>query len=326
MNASSAFPIVTYRSDLKEGGKTGLFSFEDLSDQGVTTFDIPINFAFIRLRIAATIGNAIQATITLKRNSFTPNIEGDNDYIGTPQSAVTSNILTRTALGLSFLDCSGFNSAMVQIKSTGTGGTFRFTASNYEADFNPIPVYNQITGQLIDSPITASLSNISYKFPIEFKYYRLEIVTPITGGVIQAFTRLSTKSFLLGNSIIDIEPRALSLWQSRAVIPNSANFVTLQVAPPAGLKNYVTSLQVVGTNTTLAGGSIALVSGGITIWEGALPVGAASTPIVITVKFDVPISGAVASTITCAVVTLNTVTAIVTAGRLVVNAQGYISS
>jgi hypothetical protein len=320
MNASTAFDIVTYRSDLKEGGKIGLFPSEDLNIGGISTFDIPINFPFIRLRIADTLGASIQATITLKRSEFNPKQEGDNYHFGTAQSAVTSNILTRTTLALPFLDCSGFNSAMVQIKSTGTGGTFRFTASNYETDFNPIPVYNQSTGQLIASPITAVPFTTSYKFPIEFINYRLEIVTPITGGAIQAFTRLSTKPFSA------TKPKEISPWNASVLLGSLiGNSTLVKSAPASGLKNYITSIQIVGTNTGVIVG-IALISNGVSIWQGVLPVGLASTPMIINAIFDTPIAGEVATSITCSKVTPGTVTGIAAAGNLMLNVQGYISS
>jgi hypothetical protein len=99
----------------------------------------------------------------------------------------------------------------------------------------------------------------------------------------------------------------------------------VQAAPAAGLKNYINSMQIVGTNTTAAAAvsSVVLISGGARIWESPLATGAA-TQIAINVVFDIPISGGVAQSITCSIVTANTLTGIVSLGNLLVNAQGYV--
>jgi hypothetical protein len=121
------------------------------------------------------------------------------DLIVTGQSAQTAtvnNILTTTS-GTAATNAINYKSAMVQVVSTGTGGTFIFEGSNDNVSFVAIPVYNQLilTGTPITAAITATASQIGYVFPIQFQYIRLRIATTITGGSIQAFSRLTQASW-----------------------------------------------------------------------------------------------------------------------------------
>ena len=108
------------------------------------------------------------------------------------QTATVNNILT-VASGTAATDTIGYHSATVQVTSTGTGGTFIFEGSNDNVNFQTIPVYNQLilTGTPITATITATASQFIYTFPTQSRYIRLRIATTITGGSIQAFTRLS---------------------------------------------------------------------------------------------------------------------------------------
>jgi hypothetical protein len=192
-DAVSAIEVAVFRWDTKEGERLGTIAASDFNAGGLTTYDIPISFSNIRVRIISNLTNAIQARITLNRKPLTPNYGGDYYNIGSPaQTAITSNILTN--IGSTSLDCSGFKSGLTQITSTGTGGTFQFLGSNTDvlADFQPIPVFNQLTGQRIEGAITATSSKIGYRYDIGYRYIRLAILTTITGGSIQAFTTLKT--------------------------------------------------------------------------------------------------------------------------------------
>lgn len=108
------------------------------------------------------------------------------------QTAIVSNIITNPS-GSAASNVNNYKSASVQVVSTGTGGTFIFEGSNDDVNFQSIPVYNQLilTGTAITGAITASATALIYTFPIHFNYIRLRIVTAITGGSIQAFTRFS---------------------------------------------------------------------------------------------------------------------------------------
>lgn len=112
------------------------------------------------------------------------------------QTAVVNNILSTTS-GATAIDANGFRSAMIQVISTATGGTFIFEGSNDNVNFQTIPVYNQniLTGTPIVAAITATASQFGYILPLNFRYIRLRIATTITGGSIQAFTKLMQTPF-----------------------------------------------------------------------------------------------------------------------------------
>ena len=110
------------------------------------------------------------------------------------QTAVVNNILTPTS-GAAALNVSGMRSASVQVTSTGTGGTFIFEQSNDGTNWVALPVFNAAlaTGVPITAAITATASAIVYSFPIRCSLLRLRIATTITGGSIQAFSRISSE-------------------------------------------------------------------------------------------------------------------------------------
>lgn len=112
------------------------------------------------------------------------------------QTAVVNNILS-TSAGAAATDANGFRSAMIQVVSTATGGTFIFEGSNDNVNFQNIPVFNQllVNGNPIVGAIAATPSQIGYIFPIGFRYIRLRIATTITGGSIQAFSKLMQVPF-----------------------------------------------------------------------------------------------------------------------------------
>ena len=112
------------------------------------------------------------------------------------QTATINNILPATA-SASGTDATNFRSASVQVVSTGTAGTFIFEQSNDGTNWVALPVYNAAltTGVPITAAITASASAIVYRFPTVCSQIRLRIATTITGGSIQAFTRLSAEAY-----------------------------------------------------------------------------------------------------------------------------------
>jgi hypothetical protein len=165
---------------------------------------ITINGNFVRL----TAQNTGASTTTTFNLNVAFGSLGDADSSGTQpvtelplvltgqaaQTATVNNILTPTASAAS-LNVSGFRSASVQVVSTGTGGTFIFEQSNDGTNWRPLPVFNAelVTGVPITAAIAATVSQIIYTFPVRANFLRLRIATAITGGSIQAFTRLSTE-------------------------------------------------------------------------------------------------------------------------------------
>lgn len=112
------------------------------------------------------------------------------------QTAVVNNILPGTS-GAAATDVSNYRSMSVQVVSTGTGGTFIFEQSNDNTNFRPLPVFNSelAVPVPITAAITATASQIVYTIPIRCRFIRLRIATLITGGSIQAFSRISTESW-----------------------------------------------------------------------------------------------------------------------------------
>lgn len=109
------------------------------------------------------------------------------------QTATINNILRPTS-GTAGLNVAGYRTASVQVISTGTAGTFIFEQSNDGTNWVALPVFNSalVTGVPITAAITATASTIIYGFPLRCVFVRLRIATTITGGSIQAFTRIGT--------------------------------------------------------------------------------------------------------------------------------------
>ena len=153
---------------------------------------IATNTTGVATASAQTTGNSSLSTIATNTTALTDMyITGQST-----QTATVNNILPATS-GTAATDTIGYHSASVQVTSTGTGGTFIFEGSNDNVNFQAIPIYSQLilTGTPITAAITASASQLIYTFPLPMRYVRLRIATTITGGSIQAFTRLSQTSW-----------------------------------------------------------------------------------------------------------------------------------
>jgi hypothetical protein len=109
------------------------------------------------------------------------------------QTALINNILTPTA-GTAGVNVSGFRTASVQVVSTGTAGAYIFEQSLDNVNWIALPVFNAalVTGVPITAAITATASAIIYTFPVRGNFVRLRISTLVTGGSVQAFTRISS--------------------------------------------------------------------------------------------------------------------------------------
>lgn len=159
------------------------------------------------------------------------------------QTAAVNNILSAAA-GSAAIDANGFRSAMVQIVSTATGGTYIFEGSNDNVNFVTIPVYNQLilNGTPIVSAITSSASQIGYIFAVNFRYIRLRIVSTITGGSIQAFSKFMQTPF--SPSVIQVaQSSSNNLATSTSVSNGQAVHSSASVGSPVRIGGRV--------NTTL---------------------------------------------------------------------------
>lgn len=142
--------------------------------------------------------SANSAPVVIASDQSTVNVAMPDLYVTgqSAQTAIVNNILTSTA-GTAATDLINYYSASVQVTSTGTAGTYIFEGSNDNVNFQTIPVFSQLilTGTPIVAAITASASQLVYTFPITTRYIRLRIVTTITGGSIQAFSKFMVQSF-----------------------------------------------------------------------------------------------------------------------------------
>lgn len=164
---------------------------------------LPINGNFLRV-IAQNTGASLTTTFNL---NVAFGALGDADSSGvqpvtelplvlngaSAQTAVVNNILL-PASGAAGLGVSGYRSASVQVVSTATGGTFIFEQSNDNVNWVALPVFNAalVTGVPITAAITPTASQIIYTFPLRGNFVRLRIATLLTGGSIQAFSRISS--------------------------------------------------------------------------------------------------------------------------------------
>lgn len=157
----------------------------------------------------ARVGNAAVALgqttmsasipVTLASNqTAVPTIENAVVYTGAAaQTTVVNNILEPVS-GSAGTAVENLRSGSVQVVSTGTAGTFIFEQSLDNVNWVALPVFNAalVTGVPITAAITASASQIIYTFPIRGRFVRLRIATTITGGSIQAFSRLSSDPWI----------------------------------------------------------------------------------------------------------------------------------
>lgn len=171
------------------------------------------------------------------------------------QTATVNNILP-VASSSTATTTTGFRSMSVQVNSTGTGGTYIFEGSNDNVTFVTIPVYNQLilTGTPITAAVTASSSNIVYIFPITTQFVRLRIATTITGGSIQAFTRMSPVAWI---------PPVLQVAQTTAA--NLATTATI------GSGTVTTVTTVTNSQSALPGSIVDVASAAITTTTTAGP-------------------------------------------------------
>lgn len=189
------------------------------------------------------------------------------------QTATVNNILT-AASGAAATDISGFRSVSVQLVSTGTGGTFLFEGSNDNSNFITVPFYNQVilTGTPITAAVTASASQIIYTLPANFRYLRLRIVTTITGGSIQAFSRFSQAAW---TPAVNVVAQTTGANLSASI---SAGTITSVTNSNLGIPNAVTdvaSAALTTTTTTAAvtptNGSTYAVAIPVTVVSGTAP-------------------------------------------------------
>ncbi|MCZ8310943.1 MAG: hypothetical protein O9320_08815 [Magnetospirillum sp.] len=165
-------------------------------------------------------------TDTQLRAAPVPTVENATVYTGAAaQTAVVNNILESVA-GAGWTDVRNLRAASVQVVSTGTGGTFIFEQSNDGVNAATLPVFNaaQVTAAPTTAAITATASQIVYSFPIRCNFVRLRIVSAITGGSIQAFSRFSSEPWTAAAQLV-ASNTAANFNATIAAIPAGANLI-----------------------------------------------------------------------------------------------------
>ena len=188
------------------------------------------------------------------------------------QTAIINNILT-TVAGIPSLDVTGYRSFCIQLVSTGTGGTFIFEGSNDPVNnFQPITVFNQVNanGGASNSAINASLSTIGYVGSTTFRYIRLRIVTTITGGSLQAFTRLSQVPFVANYpNVTQTNPANFNITAQPGNTPNTTPWLITPVANAAqGFATFLKLISAATTNATSVKASAGVI-GSISIFNAS---------------------------------------------------------
>lgn len=200
------------------------------------------------MRLQDGSGNAIAST-SGALDTIAPNLYVTGQ---SAQTALVNNILTATS-GTAATDVLNYDSATVQVTSTGTGGAFIFEGSNDNVNFQAIPVFNQLilTGTPITSAITASASQLIYTFPVAMRYIRLRISTAITGGSIQAFSKFAVQSFT--PSILQVAQTTAANLATTATIASGTVTTVSTVTALSAINSVATTNGLsLGTNITAA--------------------------------------------------------------------------
>jgi len=166
------------------------------------------------------------------------------------QTAVVNNILT-TSSGSAATSTVGFRSMSVQVVSTGTAGTFIFEGSNDNVNFQSIPVYSQalLTGISVAAAITATATNLIYIFPVTTEFVRLRIATTITGGSIQAFSRMSPNAWINPTTSVNVAAGTVTTVSTVTSVTAVASVTSSNTAIP-GIIADVASAALTTTTTT----------------------------------------------------------------------------
>jgi hypothetical protein len=138
------------------------------------------------------------------------------------QTALVNNILT-PASGTAAVNVAGFRAGSVQVVSTGTAGGYIFEQSNDNVNWIALPVFNAllVTGVPITAAVVPTAATILYTFPIRCVYLRLRISTAVTGGSIQAFSRLSSDPWTSSAQLV-ANSTAANLLTTATVVGDTA--------------------------------------------------------------------------------------------------------
>jgi hypothetical protein len=212
---------------------------------------------------------------------------------GAPASTTTATI--------AFVGVESFNSQNISI-----------SAVRPQSLNSALPVTFGSTGQPIVG--TAAIDAVAIGNPVQIGTV-VRNALPTTYATGDAAAPVATLAGVLVNAPYTIPEASWQYAAAASGITNTTTAVTIRAAAAAGVRNYITGIdvmhQALGTATELA---IRDGAGGTVIWRSFLPAGATGR---FTVPFPVPLRGTAATLLE--VVTL---TATVT-GAVYFNAQGY---
>lgn len=188
------------------------------------------------------------------------------------QTVIVNNIIPSVSSSTS-IDAANYKSASVQVVSTGTAGTFIFEGSNDNVNFQAIPVFNQslLNGGAIVTAITATASQIIYLFPIQMKYIRLRIATTITGGSIQAFTRLTQSAFSPATTLISQATAGNLNVTASGTVTSTVALATLAASTTTDIASAAITTTVTSANLALTGIQSMSILASVTIVSGTTP-------------------------------------------------------
>lgn len=201
--------------------------------------------------------STLSLPVVLSSDQSTLNVTlPDLILIGAVAQTATVNNILQTPSGSAGTDVSGYRSGSTQVVSTGTAGTFIFEGSNDNTNWVAIPVYSQglPNTSFINSAITATASSLIYSYPIITRYIRLRIASTITGGSIQAISRITQFSWSAPTQIVS-QPTGSNLnavvsQSTAANLLATVNIAASQTLATVTTVSAVTSAALASAQTT----------------------------------------------------------------------------
>ncbi|MCA3068120.1 MAG: hypothetical protein ING73_14490 [Rhodocyclaceae bacterium] len=216
---------------------------------------------------------ASTSVVIASNQSSIPTVENALILTGaSAQTAVVNNILENPS-GATGTTVDNYRAMSVQVVSTATAGTFIFEQSNTGAagDWVALPVFNAAlsTAVPITAAITATASSIIYTFPLRCRFVRLRIVTLLTGGSVQAFSRVSSEPWTPTAALVASNTAANLLAQVSGTITtnnaagtNAIGDVGIQLrANATGASSTLKIVSAATTNATIVKASAGRVVG-----------------------------------------------------------------
>lgn len=193
VKAGSIVPLATDPAlvvSLSPNSSTGSLATSALQTTGNSTLST------ISGKLPAALGTQTTANsmaVNIASDQIVPTSLPDLNITGAAAQTASGNNALLAVAGTGATDCNGYRSGFVQVVSTATAGNYVFEASQDNVNFQTMAVINayNVNGTNISASITATASSLVYAFPITARYIRLRIITGLTGGSIQCYTRLT---------------------------------------------------------------------------------------------------------------------------------------